>query len=154
MKAAAVLLLGLLAAPIFAAAGFSVPANAAGPAYNAPAVDNFADPAMEARARSLQRELRCPVCQGESIDESGAPIAADLRHLLRQQMAQGRSDRQIKDYLVARYGDFILMQPPLEADTWLLWLAPLLVLATAGGVAFWTIRRARTRVLASDPTNQ
>ena len=104
---------------------------------------------MEARARNLQRELRCLVCQGESIDESGAPLAADLRHLVRQQMADGRSDGQIKDFLHARYGDFILMQPPLKPYTWLLWLAPFLALAAAGGVAALTIRRAGMRATAA-----
>ena len=87
---------------------------------------------MEARARNLQRQLRCLVCQGESIDESGVALAADLRHLVRQQIADGKSDQQIKDYLVARYGDFILMKPPLQPDTWLLWLAPFLVLGGGG----------------------
>lgn len=113
------------------------------PAMAAPAADGFSNPALEARARNLQRELRCLVCQGQSIDESGAPLAADLRHLVRQQIAQGRSDSEIKDYLKARYGDFILMQPPLEASTWLLWVAPFLVLAGAGGVAWLAISRAR-----------
>jgi cytochrome c-type biogenesis protein CcmH len=98
---------------------------------------------METRARALQRQLRCLVCQGESIDESGATLAADLRHLVRQQMAAGKSDAEIKAFLVARYGDFILMQPPLQADTFVLWLAPFVVLLGAGGVAFWVIRRAR-----------
>ena len=88
---------------------------------------------MEARARNLQRQLRCLVCQGESIDESGSPFAADLRHLVRQQIAEGKSDQQIQDFLVARYGDFILMKPPLQPDTWLLWLAPFLVLGAGGG---------------------
>lgn len=128
---------------LFAAAIFAAPVLVAGSAHAAPVADTFSDPAMEARARSLQRELRCLVCQGESIDESGAPLAADLRHLVRQQMAEGRSDRQIKDFLHARYGDFILMQPPLKPATWLLWLGPFLVLAVAGGVAAWTIRRAK-----------
>jgi len=113
------------------------------PAFAAPAPDGFADPAMEARARALQRQLRCLVCQGESIDESGATLAADLRHVVRQQMAAGKSDAEIKEFLVARYGDFILMQPPLQADTVVLWLAPFVVLLGAGGVAFWAIRRAR-----------
>ncbi len=112
-------------------------------AVAAPAPDTFSNPATEARARSLQRQLRCLVCQGESIDESGATLAADLRHLVRQQIADGKSDRQIKDYLVARYGVFILMQPPLQPDTYLLWLAPFVVLFGAGGIAFWVIRRAR-----------
>ena len=138
----------LLMCWLFAAPALAVPVFLfVGSARAAPVADTFANPAVEARARNLQRELRCLVCQGESIDESGADLAADLRHLVRQQIAQGRSDRQIKDFLHARYGDFILMQPPLKADTWLLWLAPFLVLATAGGVAALTIRRARARAL-------
>ena len=115
----------------------------AAPALAAPVADAFSDPAVEARARALQRQLRCLVCQGESIDESGATLAADLRHLVRQQMADGKSDEEIKQYLVARYGDFILMQPPLQPDTYILWLAPFVVLMGAGGVAIWVIRRAR-----------
>jgi cytochrome c-type biogenesis protein CcmH len=87
------------------------------------------------------------VCQGESIDESGADLAADLRHLVRQQMAEGKSDQQIEDYLVARYGNFILMKPPMEPDTYLLWLAPFLVLIGAGAVAILVVRRARTNPL-------
>ena len=114
----------------------------AGSAGATPVEGSFADPVREARARTLQRELRCLVCQGQSIDESNAPLAADLRHLVRQQIADGRNDDQIKDYLKARYGDFILMQPPLEQATWLLWLAPFLVLGTAGGVAWLAISRA------------
>jgi cytochrome c-type biogenesis protein CcmH len=116
---------------------------ASAPALAAPVADTFSNPATESRARALQRQLRCLVCQGESIDESGATLAADLRHLVRQQIADGKSDREIKDYLVARYGDFILMQPPLQADTYFLWLAPFVVLLGAGGVAFWVIRRAK-----------
>jgi cytochrome c-type biogenesis protein CcmH len=120
-------------------------------AHAVPVPDTFSDPGMESRARALQRELRCLVCQGESIDESGAPLAADLRHLARQQMAAGQTNQQIRDFLVARYGDFILMKPPLQADTWLLWLGPFLVFAAAAGVAGWTIRGARRRALAEPP---
>jgi cytochrome c-type biogenesis protein CcmH len=127
MRVAAFLLLLMVSAPVVAA----------------PVADTFSNPATESRARALQRQLRCLVCQGESIDESGATLAADLRHLVRQQIADGKSDREIKDYLVARYGDFILMQPPLQADTYFLWLAPFVVLLGAGGVAFWVIRRAK-----------
>jgi cytochrome c-type biogenesis protein CcmH len=108
-------------------------------------VETFSDPGMEARARNLQRQLRCLVCQGESIDESNSPFAGDVRHLVRQQIAEGKSDRQIEDFLVARYGDFILMKPPLQSDTWLLWLAPFLVLGLAGGVAAMTIKKAASR---------
>jgi cytochrome c-type biogenesis protein CcmH len=116
---------------------------AADAGFAAPAPDTLSNPVQEARARALQRQLRCLVCQGQSIDESAAPLAADLRHLVRQQIEEGRSDSQIKDYLKARYGDFILMQPPLEPATWLLWLAPFLVLAGAGSVAYLAISRAR-----------
>lgn len=115
------------------------------PALALPAADTFSNPATEARARSLQRQLRCLVCQGESIDESGSPFAADVRHLVRQQIADGQSDRQIEDFLVARYGDFILMKPPVQPDTWLLWLAPFLVLGAGGTVAWVTIKKAAAR---------
>ena len=125
-----------------------VPALAAPVANAAPAgvtAETFSDPAMEARARNLQRQLRCLVCQGESIDESGSPFADDVRHLVRQQIAAGKSDQQIEDFLVARYGDFILMKPPLQSNTWLLWLAPFLVLAAGGGVAWLTVKKASAR---------
>jgi cytochrome c-type biogenesis protein CcmH len=111
------------------------------PALAAP--ESFSNPAMEQRARHLQRELRCLVCQGESLDESSAPLAADLRRLVRAHMAAGESDAQIKTFLVARYGNFILMDPPFEADTYALWLTPFVVLMAGGGVAFWVVRRAR-----------
>lgn len=111
-------------------------------ALAAPVGDTFSNPAMETRARNLQRQLRCLVCQGESIDESGSPFAADVRQLVRQQIADGKSDQQIEDFLVARYGDFILMKPPLQPDTWLLWLAPFLVLAVGGTVAWVTVKKA------------
>jgi len=127
-------LLALVPAPLFLPGGV---------AMAAPVPDSFADPAMETRARALQRQFRCLVCQGESIDESRAELAGDLRHLVRQQMAEGKSDDQIKTYLVARYGNFILMQPPMEPNTYVLWLAPFAVLIGAGVIAIVVIRRAR-----------
>jgi cytochrome c-type biogenesis protein CcmH len=130
----------LMLAPALAA-----PFLFAGSAYAAPVADTFSNPTMEARARNLQRQLRCLVCQGESIDESNADLAADLRHLVRAQMAAGKSDKQIEDFLVARYGDFILMKPPVQSDTWLLWLAPFLVLGAGGGVAWLTVKKAAAR---------
>jgi cytochrome c-type biogenesis protein CcmH len=139
-----VFFLMLLAAPLVAAA--AAPLLIAGSAAAAPVGDSFANPAMEARARNLQRQLRCLVCQGESIDESQAPLAGELRHVVRQQMADGRSDRQIEDYLTGRYGNFILMKPPLEADTYFLWAAPFLVLILAAGVAIFVIGKARKAV--------
>jgi cytochrome c-type biogenesis protein CcmH len=132
----AVIALLLMMAP--ALAGISNAASAAATAVP----DSFSDPGMEARARHLQRQLRCLVCQGESVDDSSSPFADDVRHLVRRQIADGKSDRQIEDFLVERYGDFILMKPPLQPNTWLLWLAPFGVLAAAGGVAWLTIKKA------------
>lgn len=114
-------------------------------AQAAPAPGTLSDPALEARARSLQKELRCMQCQGESIDESNAPLAADLRALVRARIAAGDSDAQIKQFLVARYGDVILMKPPFDANTYVLWLAPLLVLIAAGGIATFAVVRAARR---------
>jgi cytochrome c-type biogenesis protein CcmH len=110
----------------------------------------LADPVLEARAKSLQKELRCLVCQGQSIDESNAPLATDLRRLIREQMAAGRTDDQIKDFLVARYGVFVLMNPPVRGDTALLWFGPLFLLAAGGAVIGITILRARRR-LSTEP---
>ncbi len=128
---------------------FLLAASLGSAALAAPVADTFSNQAMETRARALQRQLRCLVCQGESIDESQAPLAAELRQLVREQMAGGKSDSQIKQFLVARYGDFILMQPPLQPDTYFLWLAPFVVLLGAGGVAYWVIRRSRPADSAS-----
>ena len=89
----------------------------------------LADPALEARARDVSRELRCVVCQNESIDESNAELAHDLRVLVRERIAAGDSNRQVIDYVVSRYGDFVLLRPPLKAETWALWFGPAVVLA-------------------------
>ncbi len=104
--------------------------------------EKLADPKLEARAVALQREFRCLVCQSQSLDESNALLAADLRKLIRARIAEGQSDQQITDYLVSRYGNIILMKPPLESDTYLLWFGPLLVLVGGGAVAGMVIRRA------------
>ena len=111
MKALAFLLLLEMAAAVGITPAISAPVFSNVASAGATAGDSFSDPATEARARNLQRQLRCLVCQGESIDESGSPFAADVRHLVRQQIAEGQSDRQIEDFLVARYGAFILMKP-------------------------------------------
>ena len=114
-------------------------------AFAAPAPESLRDPAQETHARALQKEFRCLVCQGESIDESGAPLAADLRRLIREHIARGESDDQIRRYLVARYGEFILMNPPVEPETYALWVIPFVVLAGTGGIAALIILRARNR---------
>lgn len=103
----------------------------------------LADPVLEQRARSISRELRCPVCQGEDIDESNAPLASDLRRIVRQRLVAGDSDAEVLDFLKRRYGDFILMNPPLQENTLVLWLLPLGVLAAGIGAVFVFLRRAR-----------
>ncbi|HEX3666438.1 MAG TPA: cytochrome c-type biogenesis protein [Rhizomicrobium sp.] len=105
--------------------------------------DRLPNPRLEARAVSLQRQLRCVVCQGESLDESNATLAADLRRLIRARIEDGWSDRQIKNYLVAKYGNFVLMKPPLEPETYLLWFGPLIVIMVGGAVAAVAVVRAR-----------
>jgi cytochrome c-type biogenesis protein CcmH len=104
----------------------------------------MADPAKEARARDLSRELRCMVCQNQSIDDSEAPLARDLRLLVRERIAAGDSDAQVIDFLVARYGEFVLLKPRFERQTLLLWLMTPLVL-TAGGFALWMQARRRQK---------
>ncbi len=102
----------------------------------------LADPALEARARDLSTDLRCLVCQNQSIDDSHAPLARDLRLLVRERLKAGDTDEQVRDFLVQRYGDFILLKPPLRFGTLLLWGAPLLVLLAGGfGLALASRRR-------------
>lgn len=100
-----------------------------------------ANPALEARMMALSHKLRCLVCQNQSIAESDAPLAQDLRGQVREQLAAGRSDDQILDYLVARYGDFVLYEPPLRASTLLLWAGPLALLVAGLGWLGWRLRR-------------
>jgi cytochrome c-type biogenesis protein CcmH len=102
------------------------------------------DPRLEARARALSAQLRCMVCQNESIDESHADLARDLRVLVRERLQAGDSDDQIRAFLVRRYGDFILLKPPFKLETWLLWGAPFLILLTGGGIIFVARRRQRS----------
>jgi cytochrome c-type biogenesis protein CcmH len=113
---------------------FSAPAGAVEPDEILP------DPAQEARARALSQHLRCVVCQNQAIDDSNAPLARDLRLLLRERLKAGDSDKAAMDYIVARYGNFVLLKPPLELHTLLLWFGPgiVLLLALAG---YWTLIR-------------
>jgi cytochrome c-type biogenesis protein CcmH len=114
------------------------------PAYAVQPDEIMSDPAKESRARDLSRELRCMVCQNQSIDDSEAPLARDLRLLVRERIAAGDSNAQVLDFLVARYGEFVLLKPRLEPHTYLLWLLPPLALA-GGGFALWMHNRRRTR---------
>jgi cytochrome c-type biogenesis protein CcmH len=110
---------------------------------------NADDPDLERRLLALTADLRCVVCQNESLAESRAPLAKDLRQEVRELMRQGRSDREVVEYLTARYGDFVLYRPPFKPVTYLLWIGPALFLGVGGITWFLTIRR-RQRATAAD----
>jgi cytochrome c-type biogenesis protein CcmH len=108
------------------------------------------DPAQEARARDLSQHLRCVVCQNQSIDDSNAPLARDLRILLRERLKAGDTDRAAIDFIVARYGNFVLLKPPLQLDTLLLWFGPGLVLLVAL-IGYWMLIRRRGETVPAAP---
>ena len=114
----------------------------------------LADPALEARARALSEGLRCMVCQNQSIDESDADLARDLRVLVRERLKAGDSDAQVMDYVVSRYGEFVLLKPRFEARNALLWGAPALLLLAGGLFVFRAARRRpaapRTQALSDE----
>ena len=110
--------------------------------------DTPADPATEARLRELSQELRCLVCQNQNIADSNADLALDLRREVRDQILKGRSDAEIKNYLVARYGDFVLYNPPVQANTALLWFGPLLLLVV-GLAVWWMLSRRRAAMVST-----
>jgi cytochrome c-type biogenesis protein CcmH len=101
------------------------------------------DAVVEARVKALGEELRCLVCQNQTIADSSAPLALDLRNQIRVQVAQGRSDDQIRGYMVDRYGDFVLYRPPFKATTAILWVGPFVLVAVGFGIAFAVVRRRR-----------
>lgn len=116
------------------------------------AVPTAQDPVLEARLNHLAKELRCLVCQNETLADSRADLALDLRREVRDKMRQGMSDAQIKTYLTQRYGDFVLYRPPVKSATWVLWFGPfLLLIASIAGLTFFLKRRRR--VLAETPLN-
>lgn len=122
-------------------------------AFQALAVDTgqvFTDPALQERYDRLIRELRCLVCQNQSIADSNASLASDLRREVREMMQAGRSDEEIRAFMTERYGDFVLYRPPVAPRTWLLWLAPALLLLGGIGIAGIVILR-RARAARSDP---
>lgn len=116
---------------------------AAAPMPPQPAEDRpLPDASQELRAQAIHRSLRCVVCQNESIAESNAVLAADLRQVVRERVAEGDTDEEVRDYMVARYGDFVLLKPPFGADTWILWLGPFaVVLLGAFAIAAYLRRR-------------
>ena len=135
-----------LAAAVF---GLALLLGAAG----APAVqpdEVLDDPALEARARAIGQNLRCVVCQNQTIDESDAELARDLRVLVRQRLLAGDSDRQVLNYAVSRYGDFVLLSPPVKDETFLLWFAPAL-LTVGASVGVWLYLRRQRRLAEPSP---
>ena len=132
MRFAALALFGLIAAPLVAQ-------DRLPPAPYA--YQQLADPAKEAKAKALMEELRCLVCQGQSIADSDAPLAGDMRHEVRSKIAAGESPGEIRKWLVARYGNWVTYDPPFDMATALLWLGPLIFLGLGGWLAFGRFRR-------------
>jgi cytochrome c-type biogenesis protein CcmH len=129
-------------ASLFLLACLSTPALAVNPD------EVLADPALEARARALSAGLRCMVCQNQSIDDSNADLAKDLRLLVRQRISAGDSDQQVIDYLVSRYGEFVLLKPPVNDHTILLWGMPVVLALIAAGVVVVQLRNRPKRTTA------
>jgi cytochrome c-type biogenesis protein CcmH len=118
---------------------------AVAPAFGGEAPTEAPDPALEARLMALARELRCLVCQNESLADSQADLAQDLRREIRELMRQGKSDAEIKRYLTDRYGDFVLYRPPLKSTTWFLWFGPFLLLVGGlAGFVYFLLRRRQS----------
>jgi cytochrome c-type biogenesis protein CcmH len=112
------------------------------------------DPVLETRARDISLNLRCLVCQNQSIDDSNAELAKDLRVLVRERLVAGDSDQQVIDYVVDRYGDFVLLKPPVKPVTYLLWAAPVLLLLFGGSVVILAARRRRSSPVAPPPLSE
>ncbi len=110
------------------------------------------DPALESRARAISKEIRCLVCQNQSIDDSNADLAHDLRVIVRERLTAGDSDQEVKDYLVARYGDFVLLDPPLRTKTLILWVGPAALLLL--GIAIIALGAHRRRGAAATPLSE
>ena len=125
----------------------------AAPAWAVLPDEMLSDPALEARARALSKELRCMVCKNQSIDDSAAPLARDLRVLVRERLSAGDSDQQVLDFLVARYGEFVLLRPRLTWHTIALWGLPPTVLLVGAVVILVDLRRRRTAQAAEEKAN-
>jgi len=120
-------------------AGLALALSLAGGALAVEPAEKLADPALEARAESVGRLLRCLVCQNESIEESGASLAHDIRVLLRERIEKGDSDTQAMQYIVDRYGEFVLLKPRVEPATYALWFAPPAILIVGGAALAWRV---------------
>jgi cytochrome c-type biogenesis protein CcmH len=129
---------------IFALIITTAPALAVEPA------EMLRDPVLEARAREISEHLRCVVCQNQTIDGSNAPLAHDMRLLVRERLLAGDTNEEVLDYIVDRYGNFVLLRPPIEADTIALWVSPFIVLALAS-LGLFAAARAKTSQRATAP---
>jgi cytochrome c-type biogenesis protein CcmH len=109
---------------------------------------------LDKRAAALEEELRCLVCQNQTIADSHAGLAADLRREVREQLAQGKSEQEVLDFMVQRYGDFVLYRPPVKSSTWLLWFGPFLLVAAGALLLLSRLRAARTRVAGVQPSEE
>lgn len=114
---------------------------ALGPALAVLPDEVLKDPALETRARLISQDLRCLVCQNQSIDDSDAPLAKDLRIIVRERLTSGDTDAQVFDFVVSRYGNYVLLQPPFQQDTYILWAAPFLMMVLALGISFTYLRK-------------
>lgn len=103
------------------------------------------DTVLESRARDISSHLRCPVCQSQSIDDSDAPLARDLRLLIRERLKMGHTNQQVIDFLVERYGTFILLKPPFNKATWFLWFFPLIMIIISASALFFLTRRYKAK---------
>ncbi|OSQ41019.1 cytochrome C biogenesis protein CcmH [Thalassospira mesophila] len=126
------------------------------PAFAVNPDEMLSDPVLEGRAREISQELRCLVCQNQSIDDSDADLAHDLRVLVRERLLAGDSNQQAIDYIVARYGDYVLLNPPLKPDTYILWASPfiLLILAALAVVGFYRRKKRDGRIAPANLTDQ
>ena len=125
-------------------------ALAIGPSLALTPEERLADPELEARARVLSAELRCVVCPNQSIDDSNAPLAQDLRAVVRERLAAGDSNEEALAYITARYGDYVLLRPPVQPNTMLLWGGPVIVLLLGGGIVVWALAHRRPNGEAHD----
>ena len=117
------------------------------PAFAREAAPAAADPVAEARLMALSSELRCLVCQNQTIADSNAELAVDLRNEIREKIQSGMSDAEIKEFMVSRYGDFVLYRPPVKNTTLILWVGPFLLLAVGGSVLYFNLKRRRKNVV-------
>ena len=140
-------------APISLLAAFALLLLCSGPLLAVEAKEMLANPALEARARNLSKELRCMVCQNQSIDDSEAPLAHDLRVLVRERLTAGDTDSQVLNFLVARYGEFVLLRPPLAWHTAALWGLPPAALLIGVAAMIIVARRRRRHVSAAAVAN-